>query len=123
MYLSTKSGTAVTEVSINDFPMNQQFSYSEDPSVSSDLSQSVVNSFFNNSVFTSIHRDFEHDPNFRAEFEHFDNILFENRIRDQTFGSVYFRKITKEGQKNFYDIVNVLDISSGSVLSYFTAFM
>ena len=123
MLLSTKAGTAVTDVSVNDFPMNQQFSYSEDLSVSTDLSSSVVNSFFNNSIFTSIHREIEHNTSFRAEFEHFDQILFKNRIRDQTFGSAYFRNITKASDRNFYDVVNILDISSGSVLSYFTAFM
>ena len=123
MYLSTKSGTTVTDVSINDFPMKQEFFYSEDPSIQIETSRSVVNSFFNNSMFTSIHQDVDHDEDFRVQFEKYDDILFKNRKRDQTFGSAYFRSIEKKADKNAYNVVNVLDISSGSVLSYFTAFM
>lgn len=124
MSLSMRGSTLVTNVKMSDFPVKQEFSYAEySDRVTPEDSKEVVEQFFKNNYFTPIHREFDQNESLRAQFERFDDILFQHRKRDQTYGSAYFREIAKNSTTHRYDVITFLDISSQSVLAYFANFM
>jgi ATP-binding cassette, subfamily A (ABC1), member 3 len=124
MALSLKASNITTNVKLADFPVHQEFSYSEfSAKVSQELSKEVIDSYFNNDMFTPIHREFDQSGNVRAQFERFDNVLFNHTKRDQTYGATYFRDINIGTEKNSYDAWTFIDISSHATLAYFTEFM
>ena len=124
MSLSLRANNITTDIKLSDFPVHQEFSYAEySEKVSTENSEQVVNGFFNNDVFTPIHREFDQNGNLRYQFQKFDELLFANAKVDQTYGSAYFREIDIKNTTNTYDVLTFLDISSHTSLSYFTDFM
>ena len=123
MSLQIKMGSLEHSVSTDEFPVHQNFRYSESNLVDPSLSKSVVNSFFNTTPFTSIHESFDSSDRLKDQYSRFDQLLSEKYTPDASYGSAYFRSINKSDDSNAYDVINILDISSDSVLAYFTEFM
>ncbi|CAI2386824.1 unnamed protein product [Moneuplotes crassus] len=122
--LSVNASNRVTTVSMNDFPMKQEFSYSEyEPNVNPDLSKDFVEGFFKNDVFTPIHFEMDQEGDIKERFSRLDQILLGKSKQDQSYGSAYIKEIINNATTNLYDIITVLDINSAGVLPYFTGFM
>lgn len=123
MTLSLGGSSYANDISIHDLPPNQQFMYSEHPAgVDPSDSMSVVNTFFKNDVFNPVHFEVEGDS-FSSRYTNFQQHTFENKRQGETYGSAYFDKIDITETKHDYNVVSVLDITSQSVLAYFTEFI
>ena len=124
MALSTGEGSLMTKVSITDFPMKQEFSYTEySEMVHPETSLDIIETFFDNKVFTPVHLEIEEHEDIKVRFERFDELLFQNHKLDQTYLSAYFKSVVQNDTVNEYDVINIVDINSPAVLPYSTGFM
>jgi ATP-binding cassette subfamily A (ABC1) protein 3 len=123
MTLSLGGSHYANNISIFDLPPNQKFMYSEHYSGVDKLdSQSVVDTTFNNEIFKPVHFDLE-GKDFPSRYQNFMIHVYENRKQGETYGSAYFEKINLNESAHEYNVVSVVDITSQSVLAYFTEFM